>query len=107
MDYVAIGNPTGYSYTEPTPAPPLYHDRTTGLLTDASYPAIETDGIRLSPALPNIYLDGRDAVAGWTASNVTAAQNATGADGTANKATTITATDANGTLIDSSAFSSC
>jgi hypothetical protein len=59
-------------------------------------------GSRFEPARTNICLHSNDLTqAAWTASNMTTAKTATGADGAANSATTITATAGNATILQS------
>lgn len=59
-------------------------------------------GIVLEPAATNQCLWSDDCTnAAWVKSNITAAKNATGADGVANSASTLTATSANGTCLQS------
>jgi hypothetical protein len=63
--------------------------------TDGSY-----RGLLVEPGATNLAEYSRDLTnAEWTATNVTTAQTATGADGGANSATTLTASDANGTVL--------
>jgi hypothetical protein len=63
--------------------------------TDGSY-----RGLLVEPGATNLALNNRNlTTASWTATNVTTAQTATGADGGANSATTLTASDANGTVL--------
>lgn len=57
-------------------------------------------GIFLEGARTNLALWNRDLTnAAWTASNVTAAKDQTGADGSANAASSVTATAGNGTIL--------
>jgi hypothetical protein len=63
--------------------------------TDGSY-----RGLLVEPGATNLALNSRNlTTASWTATNVTTAQTATGADGGANSATTLTASAGNGTVL--------
>ena len=73
------------------------HNPATGLLT----------GLLAEPTGTVVSLYDRDLTnAVWTATNVTAAHNATGIDGVANSASTITASSAGGTILQSITLSS-
>jgi hypothetical protein len=57
-------------------------------------------GLLVEPGATNLALNSRNlTTASWTATNVTTAQTATGADGGANSATTLTASAGNGTVL--------
>jgi hypothetical protein len=63
--------------------------------TDGSY-----RGTLVEPGATNLALNSRNlTTASWTKTNVTTAQTATGADGGANSATTLTASAGNGTVL--------
>lgn len=67
---------------------------------EANVPRITDQGLMVELAVTNLILRSREFTnAAWTATNVTVAQTSEGADGTANGAARVTATAANGTLL--------
>jgi hypothetical protein len=97
---------SGQTFTKAADPKATYMDAVTGVMVIGqaeNTPRIESDGILLEPAGANICLDSRnidDASAAWEKTNTgSEAQNATGVDGVANKATTITDSDAGATYI--------
>lgn len=63
-------------------------------------PGTSNRGILIEAAATNVVLWNRDLTnAAWTASNVTVVKDQTGADGVANSASSLTATAANGTVL--------
>jgi hypothetical protein len=94
--------PTGLTFTRATIG---YYFSSSGFLTSASvntprfdygYPGSSTlVGLLLEPASTNYVLNDRDLTqTNWTLTNATASKTATGIDGVANSATTLTATAA-------------
>ncbi len=81
-----------------------YAQDSTGLLIlfATGIPRITNKGLLVEESRTNLALWSRDMTnAAWTASNMTVAQTATGADGTLNAASTLTATGANATVLQS------
>lgn len=69
------------------------------VLLTSNKPRLEQNGVLIEGPRSNDVTDPRDlSTANWTRSNMTAAHTAAGADGTANGATTITASAANATV---------
>lgn len=66
----------------------------------ANTAAVEPRGLLVESARTNLVLHNRDLTqSAWTKSNTTAAKTATGIDGVANSASTLTATATNGTVL--------
>lgn len=92
------------TYTAPSAK---YIMNSEGLLESASTIRCEWSGstklgLRIEEARTNVCLWNRDLTnAAWTATNITAAKNQTGADGSANAASSITATAGNATILQS------
>jgi hypothetical protein len=85
-------------------ASPQYCQYTSGLWVSVAnnVPCITDKGKLNENGVTNLALYSRDMTqAAWTASNITATKNAAGADGTANAASTLVATGANGTILQS------
>lgn len=79
-----------------------YAQTSAGLLTSflSNIPRITDLGFLIEEARTNVVLWCRDLTnAAWTKSNVTATLNQTGADGSSNSATSLTATAGNGTVL--------
>lgn len=79
-----------------------YYENSDGSLSSFGANALRygNRGLLIEESRVNVVLWNRDLTnAAWTASNVTAAKNQTGADGTANAASSITASATNGTIL--------
>lgn len=79
-----------------------YAANSSGLLVPflSNIPRITDLGLLVEQAATNVVLWNRDLTnAAWTPSNITPLKNQTGADGTANAASSITATAGNGTIL--------
>jgi len=96
------------SVTRAAPAT-TYAENSAGLLVPfaANTLRLTNKGLFVEEARTNIVFWNRDLTnAVWTKSNITVAKDQTGADGTANAASSITATSANGTVLQSITFAS-
>lgn len=82
-----------------------YAPDSSGLLHyfSSNVPAITNLGMSIEGSAQNVVLQNRDLTqtSVWTATSITPALNAIGADGSANSASTLTATSANGTILQS------
>jgi len=96
------------SVTRAAPAT-TYAENSAGLLVPftANTLRLTNKGLLVEEARTNIVFWNRDLTnAVWTKSNITVAKDQTGADGTANAASSITAASANGTVLQSITFAS-
>jgi hypothetical protein len=79
----------------------------TTLRTDHDFATLAPIGLRIEEARTNVVLHNRDLTnAAWVKTNITAAKDQTGVDGVANSASSITATAANGTCLQTTAIAS-